>query len=107
MASFVPPIGVCYFTDEAVKVDELRHALRDTVTAFQNLEPFAKLKIYDDWWEHDGLHFDRGQLDFDSLLSLIRSSQSLLESTPSDDSVYVGVAPEDNNWVFTLSGRVG
>lgn len=98
MASFVPPIGACYFTDDVVKVEELRLALRDIVPIFRNAEPFAKLKLYDDWWEHDGLHFDRGPLDFDSLFSLIRSNQSLLDSTPSDDFVYVGIAPEDNSW---------
>lgn len=48
--------------------------------------------------KHDGLHFHRGQIDFDAFYTMVSSPRHLLESTPSDDSVFVGIAPADNAW---------
>ena len=64
----------------------------------QNASPYAGLHRYEDWWEHDGLHFYRGPIDFNVLYGMINSPRNLLQSTPADDFVHVGVAPEDNSW---------
>lgn len=98
MAYFEKPNGVCFFTPEAMDATELSRTLCKIVSFLQSRDPYVQLHRYDDWWEHDGLHFARGRLDFDGLFALLKSPKSLLESTPEDDSVFVGVAPENNQW---------
>ena len=68
------------------------------VSFLQSLNPYALLQRYDDWWEHDGLHFERGPIDFDALFTIVRSSKSLIEAMPGDEYVHVGTAPESNEW---------
>ncbi len=53
---------------------------------------------YDDWWEHDGLHFERGRLTFRDLWQIAQTARSLLNATPDDHAVFIGIAPEDNRW---------
>jgi hypothetical protein len=50
--------------------------------------------------EHDGLQFqvERAQVDVHGLFQLVGSAQSIYETTPGDDYVYVGVAPLDVGW---------
>ena len=64
----------------------------------QNFDPYSELRRYDDWWQHDGLHFYRDSLSGPRLLELIRSPRALLEAMPGDDYVCVGIAPPDNSW---------
>ena len=52
----------------------------------------------DDWWEHDGLHFDRASVDFNQLFAMIKSPRTLLETVPGDDFVFVGVGPIRGEW---------
>ena len=68
------------------------------VNFLQGVAPYTKLQHYEDWWEHDGLHFHRSPIDFDALYGMINSPRNLLASTPADAYVFVGVAPDDNSW---------
>jgi hypothetical protein len=56
------------------------------------------LRRFDDWLEHDGLQFEKPQLDMHGLFGLVGGAQSLYEATPPDDYVCVGVAPVDVSW---------
>ena len=64
----------------------------------QSLNPYVKLHKYEDWWEHDGLHFYREEVNFDRLFNIINSPRSLLESMPGDEDVFLGIAPDDDSW---------
>jgi len=58
----------------------------------------ARLIRADDWWEHDGLHFEKGPTDFHTLVQLVAPPQSLLQSMPGDHRVFVGIGACDRSW---------
>jgi hypothetical protein len=71
------------------------------VAAFlQSLSLFGSnvLLEYEDWWEHDGLHFKRGSTDLHALFSVLTSPRALIESMSDDDHVFAGLGPEDESW---------
>lgn len=98
MSEFVRPDGTCIFSLEAIDAAELSVLLRTIVSFLQLRDPYVRLHRYEDWWEHDGLHFHRDLLDFDRLFALVNSPKSLVESTPPDDLIFVGIAPKNNQW---------
>ena len=97
MKDFQRPDGVCFRFGEISALD-LSRILCGIVSFLQEVEPYVELCRYDDWWEHDGLHFGRGEIDFDTVFQPVNSPKHLLESTPPDDCVFVGIAPKDNGW---------
>lgn len=98
MSDFVKPEGVCFLFGDDLPAPILSGVLCKITNFLQNVAPYAKLHRYDDWWEHDGLHFQRSLIDFDALYQMINSPKNLLESTSDDFAVFVGVAPDDNAW---------
>ena len=98
MSEFSKPEGVNFSCVDNVSAEELATALCKTAGFLQAVAPYVSLHRYDDWWEHDGLHFGRGGSDFDGLFRMVRSPQSLLEAMPGDDDVFVGVAPDNGDW---------
>jgi hypothetical protein len=64
----------------------------------QNTKPHAELRRYEDWWEHDGLHFYREDIDFHALFEIVGTPRSLLEATLDDEYVRIGIAPDDVKW---------
>ncbi len=53
---------------------------------------------YEDWWEHDGLHFKKGKTDIHDLFSQLESPRKLLESMSDDHLVFTGLGNEDESW---------
>jgi hypothetical protein len=97
MAEFIRPKGT-NFQCADVTASDLAKALSRIASFFHCLDPYEKLKRYDDWWEHDGLHFDRASVDFNQLFAMIKSPRALLETVPDDDFVFVGVGPFAGGW---------
>jgi hypothetical protein len=52
----------------------------------------TKYRQFEDWWEHDGLHFERATIDIHGLFSMVKSPRSIYESTPDEEYVRIGVA---------------
>jgi hypothetical protein len=98
MSDFIGPQGISFCFEAELTAIELSGVLCRIASFLQSVEPYVRLRRYDDWWEHDGLHFPRGDVDFNAFFQMIGSPKGLLESTPSDDYVFVGMAPEDNAW---------
>ena len=98
MSQFVKPRGVCFLFEGEISAPALSRTLCRIVNFLQDTGPYAKLQHYEDWWEHDGLHFHRGSIDFNALYGMVGSPRNLLAATPADEFVCVGVAPEDNSW---------
>jgi len=98
MSDFVEPQGICFCFEVELPAIDLTDVLCKIASFLQAVEPYVRLRRYDDWWEHDGLHFSRGEADFNTLFQMVGSPKRLLESTPSDDFVFVGIAPENNAW---------
>ena len=98
MSKLVKPDGVNFSCAEDVPADKLSNILRETVSFIRQIEPSAKLERYDDWWEHDGLHFHRGSIKIEELSGIVDSPKLLFEAMPGDFEVFVGIAPENNSW---------
>lgn len=96
--SFIEPEGVNFATDGEINAPSLARSLSRTTTFLQNQRPYIRLHCYDDWWEHDGLHFYREPIDYSLLFQTVQSPRSLLQAMSGDDDVFVGIAPEDHSW---------
>jgi len=98
MSIFTKPDGIVFCTRDWVDAIDLSVELCKVVSSLQALDPYVRLRRYDDWWEHDGLHFYRSAIEFQNLFPLVHSPRTLLESTPDDFLVFVGIAPENGEW---------
>ena len=98
MTGFIRPKGTNFRCADEMTAAALAKVLCRVASFLQGLGPYEKLERYDDWWEHDGLHFDRSSLDFNQLFAMINSPRALLETVPDDDYVFVGVAPVAGGW---------
>jgi len=92
------PRGIAFSGDGPLSkvTEDLR-----TIAAFvQSLLLYGSpvLIRYEDWWEHDGLHFRKGKTDIHALFSDLASPRTLLEAMSDDDSVFTGFGPEDESW---------
>jgi hypothetical protein len=96
--TFQQPQGTNFRTSREVPLDELSRALCAVVAFLQHRSPATPLQRYEDWWEHDGMHFDEGSMTWDQLFALIRTPKDLLESMTGEFMVHVGIAPRDNLW---------
>jgi hypothetical protein len=88
----LPPDGVVFFTPPENPVIAVSRDLCKIAAFLQNREPYGNLRRFDDWWEHDALYFDKGEVDIHGLFNLIETPRSLLGSMPGDHRVFVGVA---------------
>jgi hypothetical protein len=94
-----PPSGVVLYVDDEIPVVDLCAMLRRVVIFLQSLELSPKrLRLYDDWWQHDGLHFTRHTITFHELFQILETPRAIFEATRDDDEVFVGIAPEDARW---------
>lgn len=97
--SFSPPQGVTFYLAEEVGASDLCELLQRVVAFLQDLRLSSpRLRLYHDWWQHDGLHFDRGATTFHDLFMMVETPRAMFEVTPDDDEVFVGVAPEEAGW---------
>ncbi len=88
-----------------------RGPLQDTTKDLCNIAAFLQslmvftsnvLVRYDDWWEHDDLHFTKGRTDIHELFALLESPRHLLESMPGEDHVFIGLGPPDESWYLRV-----
>ena len=105
--AFSPPDGVTFHIAEEVAVSDLCALLRRVVVFLQGLQSSSvSLRLYDDWWEHDGLHFSRSAITFHDLFAMIETPPAIFEATPDDFGVFVGVASEDAGWYLRFRAEL-
>jgi hypothetical protein len=96
---FSPPSGVTFHTADEIPVSALSTGLRKVAVFLQSLRLSPEqLRLYHDWWQHDGLHFEKHRISFHDLFAMIASPRALFEATPTDVAVFVGIAPEEGHW---------
>jgi hypothetical protein len=117
LAGFGPSHGVNFAFGEALPAASLARILCRIAGFIQDVEPYGTtLRRYDDWREHDGPHFARGDMAPHDLFAMVESPRALLQAMPGDENVFVGVAPLDGRWYlrmylawddsgYTLAGR--
>jgi hypothetical protein len=98
IVGFRPPHGACFASESECALAHVSRDLCKIAAHLQSLDLFGKLVRYDDWYNHDGLYFERGKTDFHGLFALVQTPRDLLAATPDDEYVYVGVVPEDRRW---------
>lgn len=98
MHNFSKPTGINFRSPQELSALVLSRTLCQTVSFLQNLGPYVKLQQYLDWWEHDGCHFHKQEIDFHRLLQIVESPKALLSHMSDDDNVFIGIAPNDNSW---------
>ena len=98
MREFTPPEGTNFHCSGLLPVTDLSAALCKLVSYLQSADPRASLRQYDDWWEHDGLHFFKRNVGFHGVFEVVGTPRYLLEAMPGDDYVRVGVAPDSGKW---------
>lgn len=95
MSDFQIPRGITFISPNEIDAANLSTVLAKIAAFIQARSSNAKLKRYDDWWEHDGLHFYRKPLSINDLFAIVRSPKSLLESMSGDFNVFVGIYSEE------------
>lgn len=98
MATFSPPDGINFCCVGVLPSAELSSILSKVVGYLKRVDPHARLRQYDDWWQHDGLHFYKRDLDFGGLFDIVKTPADLIEAIQGDTYVRVGIAPMDCKW---------
>lgn len=97
--AFSPPQGITFRTEDEIAITDLCPLLRQVAVFLQGLQLSSPaLRLYQDWWEHDGLHFERHVITFHDLFAMVETPRAIFEATPDEHEVFVGVAPEDTRW---------
>jgi hypothetical protein len=98
MDKFTIPQGKNFRCKENIPINELTSCLCKIASFLQAEKPYISLLRYDDWWQHDGLHFFREKIDFHGLFEMVKSPKAIMESMPGDDYVRVGISASDFIW---------
>lgn len=98
MPEFKKTKGINFSCVEEISANDFSIALSKIVKFIKNLASFQKLERYDDWWEHDGLHFYRSSITLQDLFNIVSSPKSLSEAMTGDWYVFIGIAPVNNDW---------
>ncbi len=98
----IPKSSLLYRTPE-LPLTRLQPLFLNVLTALQSLsvEP-QKVKLVEDWLDHDGLEFAKGRKPLTYLFSVASTPRSFFEKTPKDDSVYLRAESEDGVWTLRV-----
>jgi hypothetical protein len=100
--SRVPSNSVLYRTEE-LPIESLQALAVTVLTALQSLSHAPqKVKIVEDWLDHDGLEFARGVRPLAFFPPIVSTPRSLFEKTPKDESVFLRAEAKDGTWVFRV-----
>src|SRR5688572_12673407 len=96
---FEQPIGATFASENDARLEEVIQLAAHILPFLQgqSIGP-VRLRRHDDWLEHDGLHFAGPQIEFSDVFRLFGSPRSFFEATPTDELVFIGIAPESNDW---------
>lgn len=101
-ASRVSKGSILYQTPE-LPIERLQPLALKALKALQALSPTPqKVKIIEDWLDHDGLEFPIGVQPLAHLFSIASTPRSLFEKTPKDHRVFLRAEAEDGSWIFRV-----
>ena len=92
------PSGVTFYTKKLVPIDDMRQVLLCIARYIQDKEFLCRLNLYDDWWEHDGFHFQKKDIEVSKLFKILSSNRSLYEAMPDDFDVRIGISNKEKSW---------
>lgn len=97
-SNFKPPTGINFSCPEAISIATLSKDLRQIAAFLQHKFPYNPLQRFEDWWQHDGLHFYEGPIDMPGLFAIVGSPKRVYEAMPGEDYVRIGIASSDGKW---------
>ena len=100
-SNFIAPHGTNLRSDWKLPLEVVSQALTATVRFLRDIgPPETRLIRYDDWWQHDGLHFNRpdGDIDFRALSQMVKTPDAIRTAMDGNYDVYVGIAPTGFLW---------
>jgi hypothetical protein len=101
-ASRVPKSSVLYRTPE-LPIGRLQPLVLKALRALQALSPVPqKVKIVEDWLDHDGLEFAKGVHPLADIFAIASTPRSLFEKTPKEDSVFLRAEAEDGSCILRV-----
>ena len=92
------PTGTTFSSSRDVPLSTLRLDLLRIARFLQDKVTSSQLIQYDDWWQHDGLHFDKKRISLSDLFAYLETNKTLHESVPDDFEVRVGISDERTSW---------
>jgi len=98
----MPPSGTVFYTLDDDPIIAISRDLCKVASFLQTHQPYAKCIRLDDWWEHDGIYFEKGSLDLHGLFQIVGTPRSLLDAMPGDHRVFVGVGAADRSWYLRV-----
>ena len=98
--NFSLPSGTSFFLHEFVPDEMLLRTLQEATRFLNSVAVDQNLYQFDDWLEHDGLHFYKRRLKFPDLERIVSNQGALTRSMPGDFAVRIGLAPTDQSWYF-------
>jgi hypothetical protein len=90
--------GTNFSCQDPVPISSLSRDLCNIAAFLQDKSPNATLQWFDDWWQHDGLYFENGILDWHDLFAIVESPDRICEAMSDDDYVRIGIATTDGEW---------
>ena len=97
------PNGSVLFRSPELPLVRLQPLALKILTSLQALSPGSqKVKLVEDWLDHDGMEFAKGMQPLAFLFSLAETPRSLFEGTPKDQSVFLRAEADDGAWVFRV-----
>jgi hypothetical protein len=102
MSDFQQPDGLNFASEGDVNVSQLSNVLCKVAAFIQRTSPYSRLEKYNDWWEHDGLHFYDRSISVERLFEMVTSPKTLLESMPGDINVFIGIYFKRHPTIFKV-----
>jgi hypothetical protein len=100
--SRLPKESILYKTPE-LPIGLLQPFVLKTLVVLQAFSTVPqRVKIVEDWLDHDGLEFEKGMQPLAYLFSIAGTARSLFEMTPKDHSVFLRAESEDGSWILRL-----
>lgn len=98
MQPFLPGAGKVYFTEHASPLVDVSNDLCRVAAFLQHRSPTSTVEFFHDWWEHDGLHFHKGETSFHDLFRIVGTTRALIESMTGEHRVFLAFSPADRAW---------
>jgi hypothetical protein len=94
----VEPKGINFSLPEFIPARNLPEVVQGIWKFISEKDPSSLLFRYDDWWQHDGLHFFRKEIGTTDFEKTIMNIEEMKKDMPGDFYVYVGICSPQMEW---------
>ena len=95
---FQEPSGINFRPAMPILIKEMEDTLPLIWRFVSAKDPSPILLRYEDWWQHDGLHFEKGKITREVFSKMIGSKGEIIKSMSGDFNVRIGIASPKMEW---------